>query len=97
MDLGSKAISKALISCGYRAAGLRICFRICQKTGFLMTRLNYDIHELCTLLPMAVLPGVVAGSVAVKPPEIYSPVVRTDPGTTRPGRHRCKIQVIYLV
>ena len=27
---------------GYREADLRLCFRICKKSGFLMTRLKFQ-------------------------------------------------------
>ena len=44
--------------CGYRKAGLRLCFRICKKAGFLITRLIFKhegIKASCFKLP----PGLI--------------------------------------
>ena len=34
---------------GYREAELRLCFRICKKTGFLMTRLKLSFSRVVNL------------------------------------------------
>ena len=48
---------------GYREADLRLCFRICKKTGFLMTRLILQIPFLA-----------IASAVALPRP-LFAPVM----------------------
>ena len=37
---------------GYREAYLRLCFRICKKSGFLTTQLNLTLEENFQCIPV---------------------------------------------